>query len=43
MQATEEKMGGSLFRFCGVFSEAGLPGQRRQLAAHLEALQIRPQ
>jgi len=28
MQATEEKMGGSLFRFCGVFSEAGLPGEQ---------------
>ena len=32
-----------MFRFCGVFSEAGLSGQRRQLAARLEALQIAPQ
>ena len=43
MQASEEHKGGALFRFCGVFSEASLSGQRQQLAARLEALQISPQ
>lgn len=43
MRATEENKEAPLFRFCGVFSEASLSGQRRLLAARLEALQISPQ
>lgn len=43
MRAIEENKEGPLFRFCGVFSEASLSGQRRLLAARLEALQISPQ
>ena len=42
MRAIEENKEAPLFRFCGVFSEASLSGQRLLLAARLEALQISP-